>query len=115
MRSLIKISLVVSIALALSCMTAPFGYSQEYLCRNCGVANEYPKCPPGMIKIFQNGCLDIKDIVGPTRVVDLRPPEDPDTAFGLSPAWSADGALGESTACHKKCGAASLLSSAFVP
>jgi hypothetical protein len=111
MRTLIRTSLVVSMALAFLCMTAPLGYTQEastpkFLCPNCGVANEYPKCPPGMIKTSQHGCPDIKDIVGPTRVVDVRPPEDPDLAYALSPAWSPDGALGESTACHKKCGAA---------
>jgi hypothetical protein len=59
-----------------------------------------------MIKISQNGCPDIKDIAGPTRVVGVMPPEDPNLAYGLSPAWSPDEALGENTACHKKCGAA---------
>jgi hypothetical protein len=111
MRTLIRTSLVVSMALAFLCMTAPLGYTHEastpkFPCPNCGVANEYPKCPPGVYKISQNGCPDIKDIVGPIPVVDLRPPEDPDLAHVLSPAWSPDGALGESTACHKKCGVA---------
>jgi hypothetical protein len=106
MRTLIRTSLVVSVALAFLCMTAPVGYSGEFLCAKCGVENVYPKCPPAMIKISQNGCPDIKDIVGPTLVGDVRPPEDSDLAYALSPAWSPDGALGENTACHKICGAA---------
>jgi hypothetical protein len=59
-----------------------------------------------MTKISQNGCPDIRDIVRPTLVVEVRHPEDSDLAYALSPAWSLDGALGEGTACDKKCGGA---------
>jgi hypothetical protein len=103
MRTLVRTSLVVSMALAFLCMTAPLGYTGEFLCANCGVANEYPKCPPGVTKINPPACPDVKDIVKPTPVGVVNIPEISERAYGVSPAWP-NGASDENTACHK-CGA----------
>jgi predicted RNA-binding Zn-ribbon protein involved in translation (DUF1610 family) len=99
MRTLIRTSMVVSMALAFLCMTAPLGYTGEFLCANCGVENVYPKCPPGVYKISQNGCPDIKDVVKPTPVGVANTPEISERAYGVSPAWSTSGTAGESTVC----------------
>jgi predicted RNA-binding Zn-ribbon protein involved in translation (DUF1610 family) len=109
MKTLVRTSLVVSMALAFLCMIAPVGYTGEFLCANCGVENAYPaKCMNKPNDQYR--CYDIKDSVRPSwslnfrsGAVDVSPAEDPNLAYGLSPAWSS-GAPDESTACHN-CGA----------
>jgi hypothetical protein len=100
MRTLFRTSLVVSLALAFLCMTAPVGYTGEFLCANCGVDNAYPKCPPGINKPYEHQrCYDVKDIVKPSPVGRVNTPEDSARAYGVSPAWSTSGTAGESTVC----------------
>jgi hypothetical protein len=118
MRTLLRTSLVVSMALAFLCLTVPLGYTQEgtapkTLCAKCGVANTYPKCPPGVLKEGKPYCPDAKDVIRPnwsfnfrSGAVDVSPSEDSNLAFGFCPAWSNDGTClySPKTACPK-CGA----------
>lgn len=95
-------------ALAFICMTAPLGHAQT-LCEKCGVATPIAKCPPGATK---RDCSDVKDFIRPnwsfdfrSGAVDVSPSEDSVLVYGLSPAWSPDGAPGENRVCPK-CGVA---------
>jgi predicted RNA-binding Zn-ribbon protein involved in translation (DUF1610 family) len=106
MRTLVRTSMVVSMALAFLWMTAPAGYTGEFLCANCGKEITFLKCPPGVKKPQDNyNCYDVKDTIRPNWSLNFRSgavvvsaPEDPNLAHGLSPAWS-NGAPDESTAC----------------
>jgi hypothetical protein len=108
MKTLFRTSMVVGVALAFICLTAPLGHTQT-LCAKCGTATLIAKCPPGVIK---SDCADVKDFVRPNWSFDFRsgaiavsPSKDSDLVYGLSPAWSNDGAPGENRVCAK-CGVA---------
>ena len=100
MRTLVRTSMIVSLALVLVCMTVPFGHTQEVTmpktpCDKCGTATPIGKWPPGSPQLptwHENRFgTDIKDFGG------LKPSwtlpgnsTDPAQTLGQSPAWPAD-------------------------
>jgi hypothetical protein len=68
---------------------------------------KYGECPPGVNKISQPTCSDVKDTFRLNITLDVSPIEDLSPAFGQAPAWNADGGFpgSERSACPK-CGKA---------
>ena len=97
MRTLIVTSMIVLMALAIVCMTAPLGRTQ-------GVETSIGKCPPGATDRL---CVDIKNFGSEKpawTIPESHYAEQPTRAFGQCPAWSADGVcISKPTVCHE-CG-----------
>ncbi len=66
---------------------------------------KYGECPPGVNKISQPTCSDVKDTFRHTWSADVSPIEDLSSAFGQAPAWNADGGFpGSGKTVCPKCG-----------
>jgi len=91
----LKRLMIVCMALALVCMTAPLGHAQT-LCKKCGVAAPIGQCPSGMAPgprwDKERACVDIKNYgtLKPAWTIGKSPTRgaEVDSAYGLAPSWS---------------------------
>ena len=124
MKTLKKTLMTGCMALALVCMAAPLGHTQEVtpaksICAKCGVVTPIYQCPqgsPNSVCVDINGNGRAKGFIFPaTPSKKLWTLEDhylqdlgTVSAYGQCPSWSTDGVCvvgGEDTICPK-CGAA---------
>lgn len=85
MRTLVRTSMIVGLALALVCMTAPFGHTQ-------GVYTPIGKCKNYADPSLERPCADIKNYgrEKPSWALPDRSATEPAVTLGQSPAWPAD-------------------------
>ena len=110
MKTLIRTSMIVGMALAIVFMTVPFGYTQDSypttktLCPKCGVATTVDDCSygPGLTRVGpttkpgprlgNEGCGKQKP-----AITWASPATEPVRTMGQSPAWPEDN--GAATVC----------------
>ena len=119
MKTLVKTSMIIGMALAIVFMTVPFGYTQEVttpktVCAKCGVVTTVDDCSygPGLTRVGpttkpgprlgNEGCGKQKPALTSHNGESIwfrgpRPATEPVRAFGQSPAWPEDN--GAATVC----------------
>ena len=112
MRTLIKMSLIGCMALAIVCTTTLLGHTQDattqkFLCAKCGVVTEIGNCPPGTPS-YKRPCVDIKDFRQKKEITTISPGgyAEPARDIGHAPEWSHNDVSVSKPMLCAKCGKA---------